>query len=192
MNLEKAKVKLEELEKVREEILKLTRELRLLSTKAIASVHSKGDHKKYLKDAIEIFKKILEYKKYDEIFYSLTQDAFQEFVEAYFLSKAIEERFDFEIDFDVPPSSFLTGLADLVGELRRCALTSMMRNEFESAKKFLDLMEKIYNELIQFSSFPDKLVPNLRQKLDIARSLVDRTKSDYITSKLHESLGRDR
>lgn len=192
MKIEDAKLILEELEKAREELINLARNLKINSTKVIASIHSGCDYRKYLNGAFEVFKEIMKYREYDQIFHSITHEALQEFVEAYFLVKIIEGSFNFEMEFEIPPSPFITGLADLIGELRRLALSKLMKNDFEEAVKFLDLMERVYNELLPFTAFPDKLVPNLRVKLDLARSLIDRTKSDYVAAKLHESLDRDR
>ncbi|MEM0203683.1 MAG: translin [Archaeoglobaceae archaeon] len=191
MNLESCRKKLEELEKAREELLSLLRDLRILSSKAIVAIHNDRieEAEENLKKASAILEKIREFQAPET---HATHDSMQEFVEATFLLKVVKKEFDFSLDFEVLESAFVTGLADLVGELRRLALSKMIRGEIDEAESLLSTMEKIYNELIPFASFPDKLVPNLRAKLDVARVAVERTKSDLIVAKLYAVLDRDR
>ncbi len=195
MDLNTCKTRLEELEKAREELLKLVREMRINATKAIAAIHSGESYEEHMNRALEIFENVRKYKeRYPEIYYSLTHDAMQELVEALSFSKAVRGEFSFSVNVDVEPSSFVTGLADVIGELRRYALAKLVAGKFDEAENMMNLMERIYNELISFIALPDKLVPGLRHKLDVARAAIERTKSDYIAAKvarLHESLGRD-
>ncbi|MEM0022925.1 MAG: translin [Archaeoglobaceae archaeon] len=192
MNLESCRKKLEELEKAREELLILLRDLRILSSKAIIAIHSSRieEAEENLKKASTLLKKIKEFQEFPEIY--AAHDSMQEFVEAMFLLKIVKKEFNFSLDFEVLESAFVTGLADLVGELRRLALSKMIRGEIAEAENLLSTMERIYNELIPFASFPDKLVPNLRAKLDVARVALERTKSDLIVAKLYAVLDRDR
>ncbi|MDI9645764.1 MAG: translin [Archaeoglobales archaeon] len=194
MNLDDARKRLEELEIAREQLLKLTREIRINSTKAIAALHSNEKFEEYLEKAIELLREVGEYKKYPEIYFSLTHEAFQELVEAYTFCKVVKNEFSYEIELEVEPSAYLTGLADVVGELRRYTLNKLLEGNFSEAERLIDVMKDIYTQLLSFTALPDKLVPNLRPKLDVARSSIERTMSDYIAAKvarLHEDLGRD-
>lgn len=193
MNLDSCRKKLEELEKAREELLSLLRELRITSSKAIVAIHSDRveEAEENLKKASTILEKVKEFQKFPEI-YTTAHDSMQEFVEAFFLLKIAKREFDFSLAFEVLESSLVTGLADLVGEIRRLALSKMIKGKIDEAEELLSTMEKIYNELMPFASFPDKLVPNLRAKLDVARVAIERTKSDLIAAKLYAVLDRDR
>ncbi len=185
--------KLEEKELAREELLKLVREMRINSTKAVASIHA-GDFKKaeeHLKTAFEILSKVRNYRIYPDIYYPVTFDAMQELVEAY-VFKHVVENCDLNVDLsklEVEFAPILTGLADAVGEIRRHVLDLLRRNEFEKAEKLIGVMERIYNNLITFS-FPDKITPNLRPKVDYVRNAIERTKSDFISAKA-SSIGDD-
>ncbi len=185
--------KLEEKELAREELLKLVREMRINSTKAVASIHA-GDFKKaeeHLKTAFEILSKVRNYRIYPDIYYPVTFDAMQELVEAY-VFKHVVENCDLNVDLsklEVEFAPILTGLADAVGEIRRHVLDLLRRNEFEKAEKLIGVMERIYNNLITFS-FPDKITPNLRPKVDYVRNAIERTKSDFISAKA-SSIGGD-
>ncbi len=193
MRIEDCRVRLEELERAREELLKLSRELRILSSKAIVAIHEGKFElaEENLMKGAAIIARIREFQRFPEIF-SITLEAMQEFVEAIFFEKAVKGNFDFSLDFEISHSAFITGLADAIGELRRFALSKMISNELEKAEEILGIMERIYSELLSFASFPDKLVPNLRQKLDVARAGIERTKSDLLTAKLYASLDRNR
>lgn len=194
MRLEDCRIRLEELERAREELLKLTRELRILASKSIVAVHS-GElelAEEKISKGLKILEKIKEFQNYTEIYYSITNEAMQEIAEAVFFTKAVKGDFNLSLDFEISHSAFITGLADAIGELRRFALSKMISNELEKAEKIVEIMEMIYSELISFASFPDKLVPNLRQKLDVARAGIERTKSDLLTARLYAVLDRNR
>lgn len=196
MDIGECKKRLEELEVAREELLKLLRDMRIYSTKAVALIHAGEveEAEKYLNNALKVLEKIREFREFPEIYHTLTHDAMQELVEAFAFHRAVRGEFSFSINLEVEPSAFITGLADLVGELRRYALSKLVKGRFEDAERLMKLMEDIYNELISFASFPDKLLPGLRRKLDVARSGIERTKSDYIAARvarLNESLGGD-
>jgi translin len=80
-------------------------------------------------------------------------------------------------EIGVPSRPYLTGLADTVGELRRAVLDSLRADDTERAERFLGLMEETLEGLLGFD-FPNALVPDLRRKCDVARSLVEHTRGD--------------
>ncbi len=176
--------KLEEKEIAREELLKLVREMRIYSTKAIASIHANNLKKadEYLQNAMEILQKVKKYKVYPDIYYTITFDAMQELVEAYVFRHVIEND-DLDLSkLDVEFAPILTGLADAVGEMRRYVLDLLRKKEFDKAERLMCTMERIYNNLITFS-FPERITPNLRSKVDYVRNAIERTKSDFISAK---------
>ncbi len=184
--LQKLREELEERERVREELIVKSRELRLSSSKAIANIHAGRVEKsdEFLEKARRMLDDVLSYRnEYPDLFY-LAHDAIQEFVEAYTFRHVIEH---LELPETLPvsiPQSVLPGLADCVGELRRYALTLMVRGgDFERVERIIELMEEIYFTLIEFD-FHDRLTGNLRPKLDTARNAIERTKSDYLTARV--------
>lgn len=177
---------LEEKESAREKLIKLTRDLKLNSTKAIAATHSEDIQKaeEHLQRAEQVIDEVAEYKKYSEFYYAITHDSLQEYVEAYLFLKLVTG--DHTIDLrslkaEIP--SILTGLGDLIGELRRFNLDLFRKGEFERAEELMNVMEDLYSQLSTFY-FPDKMLPGLRNKVDTARILIERTKSDYIVAKM--------
>ncbi len=176
---------LEEKESARENLIKLTRDLKLNSTKAIAAVHSEDikTAEKHLQKAEDIIDQIYQYKKYPEFYYSITHDSLQEYVEAaMFLKLVTGDKIDLKsLKAEIP--SILTGLGDLVGELRRFVLDLFRKGEFQRAEELMKVMEDLYSQLSTFY-FPDKMLPGLRNKVDTARILIERTKSDYIVARM--------
>ncbi len=179
---------LEEKEQMREELLKLTREMRINATKAIALLHAKEFDKaeEHLNKALELMEQIYEFReKYPDIYYPITFDAMQELVEAYSFYHVLKHG-NLEIDFSklkVEIAPILTGLADMAGEIRRHVLDLLRIGEFDKAEKLIGLMEEIYLNLLTFN-FPDKLTPHLRPKVDYVRGAIERTKSDFISAKV--------
>ncbi len=181
--LERLYRELEMLEKAREELIKLCREMRIHSTKAVANVHAGNieEAEEHAGQAEKVLEDVLSYRDYP-FYRAITAEAMQEFVESkVFLSFLKGETAPEFSELETP--AILTGYADAVGEIRRFALDLMRRGEVEKAEECVEAMEEIYNHLVQFS-FPEKLVPNLRHKVDVARNLIDRTKSDLLAAKL--------
>ena len=73
--------------------------------------------------------------------------------------------------------SYLNGLADVIGELRRSSLDSLRHDDVSKAEQLLSKMEDILEGLQSFD-YPNALVPDLRRKCDVGRALVERTRGD--------------
>ena len=92
----------------------------------------------------------------------------------------------------VPITSYIMGLADVPGELRRQTLDALRVGDMESAEALLGSMERIYLSLIAMEEAP--LLKGLRRKLDIARGVIERTRSEVTAEagrrRLDESVRR--
>lgn len=108
--------------------------------------------------------------------------AYQEFVEAAYVILLLEKGvLTMQEDYDIPSRQHLTGLADTIGELRRAVLDALRRDDLDKAEGFLFFMEKVQEELQAFD-FPNALIPDLRRKCDVARSIIERTRGDVTTA----------
>jgi translin len=104
--------------------------------------------------------------------------AYQELTEASNLLSLIEKGvFTPPSKFNVPSRPYLTGLADTIGELRRAALDFLRLDDVHRAENMLNLMDEILEGLQSFD-YPNALVPELRRKCDVGRSLIERTRGD--------------
>ena len=80
-------------------------------------------------------------------------------------------------DLGVDPSSFLNGMADVIGELRRYILDELRRDSFDRCQEFMDLMDEIYSILMSVD-FPEAVTGGLRHSTDQMRGVLERTRGD--------------
>ena len=114
----------------------------------------------------------------------------QEYVESLlFLEYLTSEKTHFSNyeELEVTPASYLLGTADLIGELRRHALNCIRNGKNDEANRALTLMEELYFELFSLD-YPNVLIPGLRKKIDVARNLIERTRSDLTISLIKTEL----
>lgn len=90
-------------------------------------------------------------------------------------------------EVDVPAQAYLKGMAESMGELRRHILDQMRRGDLERCERLLASMDDIYNVLISMD-YPDGITFGLRRLTDVARSIIERTRGDFTTSKIQSSL----
>lgn len=88
----------------------------------------------------------------------------------------------------VSPSSYVMGMADVVGELRRKILDAMRMGQSEAAEGSFKLMESIYSGLALLNEEVFSVLPGLRRKCDVARHLVEISRADVVTELRARSL----
>ena len=162
-----------EVQDAREFLLKNTREIIILCSKSIIAVH-KGDlktGKNNLKQADLLLKKYKKKATGQLRRYLITPE--QEFVEAACLIAIVEKK---EIPSDeklgVMPESYVLGLLDCVGELKRRVFDKIRIGEIDESTRIFEVMEDLYLQLYTFSMY-DKVVKEARRKIDVNRILVD-------------------
>jgi len=83
------------------------------------------------------------------------------------------------------PEAYLLGLLDTVGELKRLVLDSIMKRKLAAAKRYFEVMEELYSLCSPLAVY-DHVVNGTRRKIDVARMLVEDTRS-----LLAEEMGRE-
>ncbi len=171
--LDKISKSLSDIQENREFLLRNSREIIILCSRSIISIH-KGDlktAKKNLSRADLLLKKYRKKAISDLRRYLITSE--QEFVEAACLLAIVEGR---EIPSDkklkVLEESYVLGLLDCVGELKRRIFDKIRIGEINDALKIFDIMENLYLHLYPFSMY-DKVVKEARRKIDVDRILVE-------------------
>lgn len=192
--LGKIQEELRKKEEVREDVQRNMRKATRLSKQAILSTHQErlNDAKKLLKEAGELFAKLREVARAhpDLVYAGLVDVAFQEYAEAHTLLRLVEEnRFFDPEELEVPAVSYVLGLADVIGELRRRALDSLRKGDVKTAEDCLQMMEHIYVELMAMDD-AYLLVPGLRRKCDVARRVIETTRGDITIEARRSSLER--
>lgn len=191
----KIRVILEEEDKAKTEALEGIWKSIRLSGKAIRAAH-KSEFKEAIEKTSEAKKtldKISEMlEKYPTLYYSnLMMTAYQEYTEAKQLISLLKDNlFLTPEELGVPNKSYLSGIGDLVGELRRCGLNAIRQGKVKNAEHVLDLMEEIYESLSSVE-YPKSLVPGLRRKCDVARALLERTRGDVMNAIQREKLVKE-
>lgn len=171
----------------REESLKLTREIGRLSSKAIMKIHQGklNQAEKDIQKGIEILKKVKQIlKNYPEVYYAgFLHSSEKEIIEAIITLYLIRdgtipspEKFNFDI------KSFLHGLCESTGEIRRFILDKIREGEIKKIEDYLDLMDEIYYFIAEFQ-YTDALTRGLRRQVDYMRSIIEKTRAD-VTSAL--------
>jgi len=83
------------------------------------------------------------------------------------------------------PESYLLGLLDTVGELKRLVLDSIMKRKLPLAKRYFEVMEELYSLCSPLAAY-DHVANGARRKIDVARMLVEDTRG-----LLAEEMGRE-
>jgi len=171
---------------VREEVIRLSREIIRFSGEAVRMIHlgRLGDARDNLSSAGERVRSLVSrLRDHPDLFYSgLVYNCLSEYVEAYvFYSLVVESRMPSLKELGVPYIPYLQGLGDVIGELRRYIIDLLNREEYEKARVYLDVMETIYQWLRKLN-YPDALMPGVRHKVDVGRRLIEDTKVLYLNT----------
>ncbi|MGY5860376.1 MAG: hypothetical protein RTU63_13480 [Candidatus Thorarchaeota archaeon] len=169
-------------DQVREKVLPLSRKAVRKCSESIKMTHKKEfvKAKALIVEAHEIITSaVTEMPASEFVSKSKTMDiAYQELAEAANVLSLIElGEYTLPEEYHIPSRSYLNGLADVIGELRRASLDYLRQNDVNKAEELLGTMEDILEGLQSFD-YPNALVPDLRRKCDVGRSLVERTRGD--------------
>lgn len=183
--LEKIREEVLKKDEIRQEIQNITRKTIRLSKQAIFLVHNDRieDAENLLKEAGVNLSKLSEASKnHPDLYYSgLVNSAFEEYAEANLFLKIVSEgKIMSPNEIGVPSESYVLGLADVIGELRRRALDLIRKGDVENAEKCLETMETIYAGIIANDDLLI-LVSGLRRKCDVARRVLEATRGDITT-----------
>ena len=168
-------------DKIREQALRSSREIIIGCRKAIQLIHQ--DSMKKASSNIRMASTRLQglyerTKSYPELYHAgFVENAAQELVEAQCFYNVMKGK-------DLPDpdeikttySSYLMGLCDLVGELRRTTLDSIRTGKAKEADDYLSMMDDIYDVIIRFD-YPSGLIP-IKKKQDMVRNLIERTRGE--------------
>lgn len=124
----------------------------------------------------------------DLFFAGYTQDALKEYAEANITCALIQNQpLQTPEELGVVNATYLKGLAEVVGELRRRVLDILRHGYSEEAERLLGYMDEIYSVLVTID-YPDAITYGLRRQTDIARSIIEKTRGDITFSLRGEHL----
>ena len=124
----------------------------------------------------------------DLYFAGYTQDAIKEFCEASITCALILDKpLPTPQELGVECASYMNGLAEAVGELRRRCLDILRKGYSEEAERLLACMDEIYALLVTLD-YPDAITYGLRRQTDVIRGIIERTRADLTISQKEQRL----
>ena len=178
--------------KIRDEALTQSRNLTRHAARAIRAIHRDDADlaNEHLREADQLATALREglSANPDLYFSGYAQDALKEYCEAHLtVSVILEQELPSPEDLQVEYATYLNGLSEVVGELRRRIMDIMREGHSAEVERLLDVMDDIYAQLVTMD-YPDALTYGLRRRTDIARSIVERTQADVTISYRQQQL----
>jgi len=178
--------------KIRDEALTQSRNLTRHAARAIRAIHREDTTlaREHLNEADQLAAHLRQglAKDPDLYFSGYAQDALKEYCEAHLtLAIITNEPWPSPDDLQVEYPTYLNGLSEVVGELRRRIMDIMRQGHSQEVERLLDVMDEIYAQLVTMD-FPDAMTYGLRRRTDIARSIIERTQADVTVSYRQQQL----
>jgi translin len=183
--------RLDEKDEVRELAIKSSRTIARLAGTAIQGMHRGEAMHVPLQETREEVQKLRSLLDgHPDLFHAgFVENAMQEACEAFLFHSILEtEDLPTPRECGVTDTAYLLGLGDVVGELRRCALTALRDGDVSDASLFLEKMERILDVLMRFD-YPTALVA-LKRKQDVARSLIEKTRGEVAVAARNDELSK--
>jgi translin len=178
----------------RERGLQLSREAIRHSANAIRAVHRQEleNAENLLKQAKEALKEAAQaLEGHPELYYAgFLGDAQKEYAEASLTLAIVSGRpLPHPQELGVGLTSYLKGLGEAVGELRRYILDSLRRGDTSRCEELMEVMDEIYTLLITMD-FPEGVTGGLRHTTDMVRGALERTRGDLTLALRQRELER--
>ena len=157
----------------REYLIRNTRDVVILCSRSIAAVH-RGNMDEATAKADEAKRLLMSHrKKAGSGLVSYLAVAEQELVEARVLIAIASRRpVPSAAELGAPGSAYVLGLLDCIGELKRVALDCIRAGDAGEANRVFGVMQELYEAVYPFSTL-DKVLKDVRRKLDVNRSLIE-------------------
>ena len=180
---------LERTARARDRAITESRRIIRLSKRTIHAIHAGEDPSDAASELQYAMDGLMSSVDPDVLHTQVIADAAMEFAEAMILKGIVQEgRVPSDEDIGIQPSSWVLGLGDSIGELRRLVTSCLMDGDMEGANRHFSVMEEISGEFMQLD-VPDAVAP-VRRKQDIARGIMDRTRSDMTTASIMDRVGK--
>jgi len=177
ISLRKISSDLNDIEQRREILIKGTRDVIINCSKSIMSLH-RGKYQEaaiLIEEAQTTLGSLRINTRNDLEKYLLSAE--QEFVEARQLKCVCDKSGLAGIDeLNVATSSYVLGLLDCIGEIKRMIYENLRTANTENAIRLFNLMEDLYSSIYPFSVY-DNIIPGIRRKLDVAKILIENVRS---------------
>ena len=172
--------------KARDQALVQARALTRHAAQTIRAIHRSEnslahEHLREARGLVDALKNDL--AAYPDLFFAgYTQDAIKEYAEASVTVALIENQpLPMPDALGIEYATYLNGLAEVTGELRRKTLDMLRLGYSPEAERLLGCMDEIYALLITVD-YPDAITNGLRRQTDLVRGIIERTRADLTLS----------
>jgi translin len=178
---------LQSIENRREHLIKESRDIVILCSQSIISLHQGNIQESQLKlDKAKNLYLCLKTVAADDLSRYLSTSE-QELVEANLLMNIVKNESLLGIsDIGVSSQAYLFGILDCIGEIKRMVYDMVRYGRYDKAESLFIVMQEIYNAVYPFSIY-DNIVNGIRKKLDVCKILIENTR-ELITEESRRSL----
>ncbi len=161
-------------------VMDLSREIIRLTGRCITLMHAREMRRAdSMLSGIKLLVKKLQSS--DKGFEYNSQQAYQEYVEAAVLHSILGKgRLPSDRELGVDSSSYLLGILDVVGELKREVFEALRADDFKRAESYYSFMADIHDSLLPLR-FSSSLMPDFRKKQDVARIQLESVSGELLS-----------
>jgi translin len=175
------------IENRREQLIKESRDVIILCSQSIISLHQGHIQESQLKldKAKDLYFSLKTLAQTDLLRYLSMSE--QELVECSLLMSIVKNEALPGLDeIGVSSQAYLFGILDCIGEIKRMVYDMVRLNRYDQAAYLFTVMQEIYSEIYPFSIY-DNIVSGIRKKLDICKILIENTR-ELITEEARRSI----
>ena len=175
------------IENRREQLIKESRDIIILCSQSIISLHQGHIQESQLKldKAKDLYFSLKTLAQTDLLRYLSMSE--QELVECSLLMSIVKNEALPGLDeIGVSSQAYLFGILDCIGEIKRMVYDMVRLNRYDQAEYLFTVMQEIYSEIYPFSIY-DNIVSGIRKKLDICKILIENTR-ELITEESRRSI----
>lgn len=171
----------------REQLIKESRDVIILCSQSIISLHQGHIQESQLKldKAKDLYLSLKTLAQVDLLRYLSMSE--QELVESSLLMSIVKNETLPGLDeIGVSSQAYLFGILDCIGEIKRMVYDMVRLGRYEQAESLFRIMQEIYSYIYPFSIY-DNIVSGIRKKLDICKILIENTR-ELITEESRRSI----
>jgi translin len=175
------------IENRREQLIKESRDIIILCSQSIISIHQGHIQTSQLKldKAKDLYLSLKKLAHTDLLRYLAMSE--QELVECSLLMSIVKnETFPGLNEMGVSSQAYLFGILDCIGEIKRMIYDMVRLDRYDKAESLFRIMQEIYSDIYPFSIY-DNIVTGIRKKLDVCKILIENTR-ELITEEARRSI----
>ena len=175
------------IENRREQLIKESRDIIILCSQSIVSIHQGHIQTSQLKldKAKDLYLSLKKLAHTDLLRYLAMSE--QELVECSLLMSIVKnETFPGLNEMGVSSQAYLFGILDCIGEIKRMIYDMVRLDRYDKAESLFRIMQEIYSDIYPFSIY-DNIVTGIRKKLDVCKILIENTR-ELITEESRRSI----